>query len=283
MIIVVGILGGPKEVANSLSPVLHAVALRESGLEDWVYVGFPVEPNGLERFLKQVGPPVAGLNVTAPHKVAAALACDELNDVAERIGAVNTIVRSDDRLIGHNTDGAGLLLNLEDIGVEVQGASVMVIGTGGAAKAAVWALATARAGSIAVVSRSKQRAQGLAHLAGNAEFLACEAGEEASRAVPAPGVVINASGPIALGEPLPVDPDVLGRGTMVLDLAYWPVKSRILSEARARGAAAHNGLGMLVHQAALTFSLWTGLDPPVEAMRRAAGPTTLKGRTAAAE
>lgn len=262
---VAGVIGDP--VAHSLSPVIHNAAFAACGL-DWVYVAFPV-PRGsgaaAVAAVRHLG--LAGLNVTMPHKTDAAGACDHLTDDAAALTSVNTVVAGPDgALLGDSTDGAGFLASLEERGVAVRNRRVLVIGAGGAARAVVLALGRAGA-EVAVAARRPRAAAAAAGLApgGRAVDLA-GAGDEAEAA----SIVVNATPLGMAGEPPPLDPARLGPAHVVVDLVYHPAETPLLEAARARGAQAVGGLPMLVHQAARSFTLWTGVEAPLEAMRAAA-------------
>ncbi|HEY8201056.1 MAG TPA: shikimate dehydrogenase [Actinomycetota bacterium] len=282
---VVGIMGGPHQVPLSLSPRIHNAAFRALGL-DWVYVGFPVAEGSVAaavRGLAVAG--VRGFNVTMPHKMAVAACLDRLEGLAATVGAVNTVeIRGSGELVGWNTDGDGLLRFLRlDVGAEVKGTAALVVGAGGAARSAVAALARAGAGSVTVLARNRDRAEDLRGIARGTEFRAAGLGssdqrEREASIVAASDLIVNATpvGQIAAvpsadaedRPPIPVE--AIRPGTVVVDMVYKPPVTRLVEEARARGADAHGGLGMLLHQAALAFEIWTGQDPPLEAMSAAA-------------
>lgn len=262
---VAGIIGDP--VRHSLSPVLYNAAFAGAGI-DWVFVAFPVARGEADLAIagaRNLG--LAGLTVTMPHKAAVAGLVDRRSAVAERLGAVNAVVRRGRDLEGHSTDGEGFVDSLRhDAGFDPSGARAVVLGAGGAARAVVLALAEAGAMQVTVVARRPDQAATAAALAGRAG----RAGEvaEASDA----GLVVNAT-PVGMeGGPTgaPIDPSFLGPGQLVADLVYHPLVTPLLRCARERGAATLGGVGMLVHQAARTFSLWTGDDPPVDVMHEVA-------------
>jgi len=269
---VVGVMGDP--VAHSLSPLLHNAAFDRLGL-DWVSVAFPVPAGAAEAALtgmRALG--IAGLSVTMPHKAPAFEAVDEASAVARRLGAVNCVTRrADGRLAGDSTDGAGFLAAVERAaGFTPAGRRCLVIGAGGAARAVVLALAEAGAAEVAVCNRTPERAEAAAALAGAAGRVA--GGDE----VPHADLVVQATpvGMAALGgdggglADLGVDPDGFRPGQVVADLVYLPAETPFLAAARARGALAVGGLGMLVHQAALALGHWTGLAVDPEVMWAAA-------------
>jgi shikimate dehydrogenase len=258
---VVGVIGDP--VTHSLSPTLHNAAFEALGL-DWIYVAFPVpRGRGADAVAAVPALGLAGLNVTMPHKEDVADACHELTPDAAALRSVNTVVAlPDGRTVGDSTDGPGFLDALADEAIAVAGQPVLVLGAGGAARAIVLALGRAGA-AVTVAGRRPDAAESAAALA------------PAGRALPIGAVdpslfvvVVNAT-PLGMsgGDPLPVDPESLHAGQAVVDLVYHPADTPLLTAARAQGAAAVNGLGMLLHQAARSFTLWTGQPAPLEAMR----------------
>lgn len=263
---VAAVIGWP--VRHSVSPAMHNAAFDALGL-DWVYVALEVDPAEVGRAfdgVRVLG--FGGLSVTMPHKAAALAAVDDATPAALAIGAVNTVVRRrDGSLLGHNTDGAGFLASLSEEGFEPDGRSCLVVGGGGAARAVVHALASAGAGEVVVVNRSPDRADATASLAGAVGRVG-SAGDAASA-----DLVVNAT-PLGLAgsgaASLPLDPGLLGSSQFVVDLVPNPAVTAFMEAARARGATAVGGLGMLVHQGALAFELWTGRQAPVEVMRDAA-------------
>lgn len=273
------VIGDP--VRHSLSPVLHNAAFAALGL-DWVYVALPVQAgNGALAVAAMATLGIDGLNVTMPHKTAAAEAVDRCSLVAARLASVNTVVRSAHGLFGENTDGEGFIQALRaDEGFDPAGARCLVVGAGGAARAVVLALAGAGAAQVVVAARRSSAAAIAAALAGPVGRIGTV--EEADGC----DLVVNATpvgmdtvvvglpvtgGAAAAGAPdLPVPARCLGAGQLVADLVYQPIRTPFMAVARERGAVAVNGLGMLIHQAALSFRLWTGEDPPLEVLSAAA-------------
>lgn len=266
-----GVIGDP--VRHSLSPVIFNAAFEAADL-DWAYLAFEV-PEGAAGLalagVRSLG--IDGLSVTMPHKAAVLDGLDELSDDAAALGAVNCITRLGGRLRGDNTDGAGLVDALRiDEGIEPSGLRCAVIGAGGAGRAVARALGAAGAASVLVVNRSSAPAERAVALAGSTARTARpeEVGDVdlVLNATPlGMGVVVSTTGE---PEPLPLDVDRLGTDQVVVDLVYHPAVTPLLAAARARGLRTVNGLGMLIHQAAHAFRLWTGEDPPLEAMSAAA-------------
>lgn len=249
---------------------MHNAAFEALGL-NWTYVAFDVEPDAVGNALDGVRAlGIEGLSVTIPHKEAVLAGLDKLSPLARSLGAVNTVVREPGGVLrGENTDGPGFLSALrDDEGFDPGSRRCLVIGGGGAARAVVKALADAGAAEIVVVNRTRERALAVAALAGDCARVGVEA--EAGEA----DLVVNAT-PLGMArsgleDALPVDPVHLGAGQLVVDLVPNPAITPFIDQARARGAVAVNGLGMLVHQAALAFRLWTGQEAPVAAMSAAA-------------
>ena len=256
------VIGDP--VRHSLSPVIHNAAFAACGL-DWVFLACEV-PEGRvpEALAGAVALGVEGLSVTMPHKAAVAAVVDELSGTARLLGAVNCVARHGERLVGHSTDGDGFVDALAaEAGWSPAGARCVVLGAGGAAKAVVLALADAGAAEVAVVNRTPRNAVAAAALAGARGRLA-EPGEVGDF-----DLVVNAT-PLGMtgrrGAPMPLDPQLLQPGRLLVDLVYEPAETALLAAARERGVRAFNGVRMLVHQAARAFELWTGRDAPTDAM-----------------
>jgi shikimate dehydrogenase len=268
------VIGDP--VRHSLSPVLHNAAFAAVGL-DWAYVALEVRPGDVIAALNGIRAlGFEGLSVTMPHKETVALAVDRLTSVAERLGAANTVVRRGRDLVGDSTDGAGFIdALLLDEGYSPEHRRFAVLGTGGAARAVVLALGQAGAASVVVIGRTPDRARAAATLAGPAGRVGrLEDLSDAEVVVNATPVGMDAVRPLRPnggepGLPLDLDPGRLGRGQLVVDLVYSPAVTPLLDAARKQGAIAVNGLGMLIHQAAHQFRLWTGEAAPLEAMSAA--------------
>lgn len=275
---VVGLIGHP--VRHSLSPVIHNAGFRSTGV-DFTYVAFDVAPGAAASALEAARVlDLAGLSVTMPHKSDVARAVDDLGESASRLDSVNTVeFLPGGRLIGHSTDGDGLVSSLSHRDVEVRDRSVVVFGAGAAARSVIDALARHGARSIVVVNRTLESARRAVHLAhGRGET--CEVSDEVSVAgrIASADIVVNATS-VGMGSPsageiltsdLPFDPAALVPGKIVVDLVYHPIETPLLRLARSKGCQAIDGLGMLVHQAALQQIIWTSHSPDVEEMTEAA-------------
>jgi shikimate dehydrogenase len=270
-----GILGWPVE--HSRSPAMQNAAFKAHGLNS-VYVRFPVHPDDVAeavRGLRALG--IRGANVTVPHKEAVIAHLDEVTPAARAMGAVNTIVREGERLIGHNTDAPGLSRSLEEAGVELSGARVVVLGAGGAARAAVVGLAEAGAARIHVASRRISQAEELTRALAPVCTCSLHASEltaaglrevfpETTLLVQSTSATLQGSSEAsAFAAALPME--LLPLNASVVDLVYKPRETSVLLRARERGLRSVDGLGMLLHQGALAFELWTHLPAPIDVMR----------------
>lgn len=270
---IVGIFGDP--VAHSLSPLMQNAALQAAGI-DAVYVPFHVTPAQLHDAVQAIRPlGILGVNLTIPHKEQACALVDELDPAAALIGAVNTIVQRNGRLIGFNTDGLGLLRALrEELGLVLPGKRVLVMGAGGAARAAVVALAQAGVAWIGVANRTHERA---------VELLAALPPKfkgTAFAVVPLAGLPELSAGPVDLlvnstsvglqGEvlALPLEQCMCPDGA-VYDMTYGYEPTPLVSLARTIGLAAADGLGMLAGQGEEAFRLWFETPAPSGVMRAA--------------
>jgi len=262
---VAGVIGDPIE--HSLSPVIHNAGFAALGL-DWVYVAFPTPAGAAPAAVESVRAlGIRGLSVTMPHKEAVIGALDELSDDARLLGAVNCIRRQGNHLVGESTDGDGFVEAVRaDLGLEPEGARCVVLGAGGAARSVVLALARAGARSVGIVNRSEVNAERAAALAGAAgSVVRPEQIREAD-------LVVQAT-PVGMGTPAagewPADPGLLSAGQVVAELIYHPLETPFLRAAADRGCRTSNGVSMLVHQAAIAFSSWTGEPAPLAAMHDA--------------
>jgi shikimate dehydrogenase len=245
-----GVLGWP--VAHSRSPQIHQAAYEALGLDGWRYQLLPVPPELFEetvRALPRAG--FDGANVTIPHKEAALAVADVVTSEAREIGAVNTLTFQDGAIEGSNTDAPGFLAAIGD-----PPQSALVLGAGGSARAVVWALNHAGA-RVSVLARTPDRARDL-----TAEVVDTPVAAE---------MLVNCT-PLGLhpDDDLPLDP---AGYEAVVDLAYRPGGTRLITAAGAQGARTVDGLEILVRQGALSFERWTGREAPLDAMRLAAqGP-----------
>lgn len=269
----IALLGHP--VAHSISPRFQQAALDALGI-DARYEAWDVPPADLPIALERLrSAELLGANVTVPHKEAVFRLVDRLDALAERVGAVNTIVRRDGQLHATNTDVAGILAALED--VPLRGASVLLLGAGGAARAVVVAMHRAGVARLTIANRTLERVRALEPLTPGIEVRVCplDPADGALReAMAGAGLVIQSTsvgmlhGPDEAGSPVPAD--WFQAGQVAFDLVYNPERTPFLRAAEAAGARPLGGLAMLVHQGAEAFRLWTGAEPPLEVMFDAA-------------
>ena len=272
------LLGWP--VAHSRSPAMHSAAAAHLGLP-LRYRTLAVAPEDLGEVVGALGRVgIRGANVTVPHKLAVMAACDVLTEEARLVGAVNTLTWERDasgvRLEGHNTDAVGLERALnEDVG-DLHGARALLVGTGGAARAA--AVALVRAGArVVVAGRDPRGCAAILDVVAATDQVGGAAGGlvdllddlALSAAVSGATLVVNATSLGLHGEHLPQSLEQLRDDQVAYDLVYGQ-ETPFVAAARGIGGDAHDGLGMLVHQAAAAFTRWTGVESPVEVMRAAA-------------
>ena len=272
---VLGVIGHP--VAHSFSPAMHNAAIAALGV-DYVYVAFCVAPDrtgDAVRGMRALG--IRGLNVTIPHKLSVMDHLDDVSGEAAAVGAVNTIsLESDGRLVGCNTDVYGLMTALRlTAGLDALPPHAVVLGAGGVARAAVYGLGGAQGVSrITILNRTVERAERLAEslrgITGKPiDVRPTSAMREAFRDA---GLVVNATSagmhPNEQDSPV-ADEALLHPGLTVYDTVFNPLDTRLMKQARARGARAFGGLDMLVFQGARSFEIWTGLKPSAEVMKAA--------------
>jgi shikimate dehydrogenase len=271
-----GVVGDP--VRHSLSPAMHNAAIGVLGL-DWVYLALPVRAADLVTVLRGLEAlDCRGLNVTLPHKQAAAAAAADLSPLALRLGAVNTLVRrSKGGWYGTNTDVEGFLAPLRGEGVPGSGARALVLGCGGSARAVVAGLAELGPASLRIAGRHPERLASFAAscAAWTPHLDPLHWSEDGlADAIAEADLVVNTT-PVGMGsEAIPLtarELDALRPGTLVYDLIYTPRPTALLREACSRGCRGLDGLEMLVQQGAASLRLWTGqTEVPVAAMRAAA-------------
>jgi shikimate dehydrogenase len=268
-----GVFGSP--VAENPTGVMQEAAFQDRGL-NWRYLTIEVHPEDLANAMAGLRAfNMRGINLTIPHKVAVIQYLDRLSPEAELIGAVNTVVREGDRLVGYNTDGKGFLRSVcEDASVDPQGKRIVFLGAGGAARAMTVELAMAGAGHITIVNRTPDRGRELTKLLREKTPAKTQFVHWQGEYVVPPGtdVLVNAT-PVGLFPNVDEMPRVamasIGPDLLVCDVIPNPPQTAFLSAAAARGARTLDGLGMLVYQGAVAFRLWTGVEPSIGVMRRA--------------
>ena len=271
----VGIFGYP--LAHSISPAFQQAAF-DSYSMDVRYESWPVPPEELEREIGRLRTgPYIGANVTVPHKQNVIEFIDTIDPVAARIGAVNTIVRNGEGLTGYNTDATGFIRSLrEKGGFEPKGCRALVLGAGGAARAAVFGLLDEGVESLAIANRTLERATSLANQA-SPLMKGISAmplhGDELARVAGSADLIVNSTS-IGMRHAdsegnSPLAGDHINPRSLVCDMVYNPEDTPLLQEARAAGARVLGGLPMLIYQGAAAFEIWTGKHAPVDVMFRA--------------
>jgi shikimate dehydrogenase len=270
-----GLIGDPVE--HTMSPVMHNAAFDKLGL-DYAYLPFRVKPDELPRAvggLKALN--AIGFNVTIPHKVAVLPLLDELDPLAKKIGAVNTVVNDNGVLKGYNTDASGFLQALLERGVEPAGKKIVLLGAGGAARAIAYILAERNA-RLTILNRLEE----LDWAEAIADNIRKDLGKDIAvfellpdhlaAALEPAGILVNATsvGMSPAGGISPVPARLIRSGLVVVDIVYNPVRTKFLRDAAAAGAVTVAGLDMLVWQGALAFEKWTGEKPPFELMKEVA-------------
>lgn len=267
-------------IAHSISPIFQNAALRSMQtrhpeLIDWSYhkIEAPVEllPEVIA-LAKSKG--FRGLNLTLPHKVEVLPYLDEVDSVAEKMGAVNTLVFRDSRVVGYNTDGDGVSLAIrESLGIEVKGRTVVVLGAGGASRAACVRFLEEGCAQLWVGNRSTERLgillERLRRDYPRRDIIGFAPGEALPELGDGALLVQATSLGLKLGDPLPADSQLLSRVGYVYDMVYGLVPTPLVVEARRLGLLACDGLPMLLHQGARSLELWTGLGVPVDVMAEA--------------
>ncbi len=270
----VGVLGYP--VAENPTGVMQEAAFREVGL-NWRYLNIEVPPDGLADAMTGVRAfGMQGVNLTIPHKVAVLQYLDEVSSDAQVIGAVNTVRREGDRLIGENTDGKGFLRGVRvDAGMDPSGKRVVMIGAGGAARAIATELLLAGVSDLLVVNRSVERGEGMVqHLKDHIERapIRFEPWQGTYRVPDDVDLFINATS-IGLYPDVEAMPDVdlsaARRDMLVADVVFNPPITRLLDDATRRGMPVLDGLSMLVYQGMIGFTMWTGQEAPEAVMKKA--------------
>ena len=277
------VLGQP--ISHSRSPAMHTAALEEMGLTgEWSYEAIEVAPDEFEaRARALAGEGFAGVNVTVPHKLRALAIATDASEAARAIGAANTLSFADDGITADNTDATGIIQALPR---RPEGLRALVLGAGGSARAAVWALCEAGA-RVSIWNRTASRAAELGR-AFDAEAIgpaaggtlplarfdlllnATTVGLEAAGSSPARGGEAGSGGELSDLKRLHLDADGLHASHVVVDLVYGTAETPLAAAARSRGAEVVDGLVVLAHQGAASLRLWTGVEPPIETMKQAA-------------
>lgn len=259
---------------HSLSPVMHNAAFKKFGM-DCVYVPFRVSPSSLKDAVRGLrSQSIRGFNVTIPHKAEIVKHLQRLDPLAELIGAVNTVLNAEGRLVGYNTDATGAVEALRQNGVPLADSTFTILGAGGAARAIAFALAEASP-KISILNRTFERAlrlkRDIKRKTGKKICAQQLTKESLAKALLTTDVLVNATSIGMEGELkcLPIDEANLARGLTVLDIVYCQGQTDLLRKAREAGCETIDGIEMLLHQGAMAFEIWTNREAPLDAMRDA--------------
>ncbi|MGM0897138.1 MAG: shikimate dehydrogenase [Bacillota bacterium] len=253
------VIGDP--ISHSLSPFMHDHWFQKHDI-DASYIPFHIEPNQLEASLqamKLLG--ISGFNITLPHKQAVIPLLDELDETAQNMNAVNTVVADNGHFKGSNTDGEGFVRSLMSYPVNKEG-SVLVVGAGGAARGIAFALAHAGFKDISITNRTFRRARELAEETGSKAVVLADAEAHLSDY----DTIVQTTSVGMAEEALPLSLTHLGSGAVVADIIYNPLETPLLKGAKEKGCLTLNGVGMFVNQGAIAFEKWTGIRPDTEEM-----------------
>jgi shikimate dehydrogenase len=266
----IGIIGYP--VRHSLSPIFQQAAFHDRKL-NLLYEIWETPPDKLESVVASMrSSNIYGANVTMPFKETIIPLLDSIDQSADLVGAVNTVVKSEGQLIGHNTDGTGFLEALSDLGLTPEGQTIMIIGAGGAARSIAFALSQKQPSCLIIANRDEGRAINLAKslkaTAYNAMIPIAFTKTTLQEWVPKCDVLINATsiGMYPDADISPIPDKLIKSNMFVYDLVYNPIETVLVKKAKMRGAVATGGLSMLIYQGAHAFTLWTGIPAPRDLM-----------------
>lgn len=257
------IIGDP--VAHSLSPAMHNAGYKALGIDNqFVFLGAKVKIEDVGvvvQAMRKMG--IHGLTCTIPHKVEVMKYLDEIDETAKKIGAVNTVLNQNGKLIGFNTDWLGAVIPLEKI-IKLFGKKVLVLGAGGAARAVVFGLLKKEA-KVKIFNRTKQKAINLAK-----EFNCQVTDLKIKSEIKNFDIIVNTTsvGMKTLDQEMPISTKFISDKHIVFDIVYVPYNTKLLKEAKKRGAKIIHGIEMLLHQGTAQFEIYTGHKAPEEAMRR---------------
>lgn len=270
------VIGDPIE--HTMSPKMHNTAIEELGL-DYAYVAFHVTPDKLDKAVEGFRSlQIAGINVTIPHKIEIMRYLDEIDPVARGIGAINTIKNDNGKLIAKNTDAEGAMKAIQEAGIDASGARVSMLGCGGAARAIIFSLAKEKAKVDLLVRKADlDDAESLVNdVKGtfpSVDFPILEMTDEALKeSLASSSLLVNAT-PVGMypnSDVSLIKEEMLHESLSVFDVVYNPLETKLLKQAMKVGSKVVHGIDMLVYQGALAFEWWTGHEPPVASMKKAA-------------
>lgn len=263
------VIGDP--VSHSLSPAMHNASFKALGL-DCIYIAYRVPSDELESSLASLRSiKISGFNVTIPHKTTVIRHMDYVDDMARKAGAVNTVMNFEGKFKGFNTDIQGFIRPLFNRGIDLKGTSVLLFGAGGSARAVVSALSSfSSISNLVIANRTRSKSIELAGI-GEKQGLTCSVAELDNAKVMAKdfNLIINSTSIGLLSDESILDSADIDSKSVVYDLVYRPVVTRLLGNAREKGATIIYGYEMLLEQGALSFEIWTGLKAPIQAMKNA--------------
>ena len=258
---IIGLIGHP--VGHSMSPVMHNAMFKELAL-NYHYVAFDVHPSQLKEAITGVKAlNIKGFNVTIPHKASILPFLDEISEEARIIGAVNTVVNLDGRLIGYNTDGDGYLQSLlEETGVSLQDKKIVILGAGGAAKGISYAFFKHPIAKLTIVNRDLEKANQLIDVIKDRISVRSTTYEQMEEVLQEADIVVNTT---SIGMYPKIDETILPKDYikahhLISDIVYNPLETKLLKDAKEQGAKTHSGLGMFIYQGTLAFKKWTGYE-----------------------
>jgi len=260
---IIGIFGDPVE--HSLSPLIHNEAFKHTGL-DYCYVAFHVKREKLKEAVEAIRAlNIKGVNITVPHKEAVIQYIDEVSEEAKNIGAVNTILNNEGFLKGFNTDVDGFILSLKEEGVSIKDNNFLVLGAGGAAKAVIYGILK-EGGRVYIYNRTIIKAQAIKEKFSNSGFIEVLNAINSSITEKMHAIVNATSLGLKKDDPMPLNPELLKPEHVYCDIVY--PETPLMKEAEKIGCKVIGGTGMLLWQAAFAFQIWTGVDAPVEPMKK---------------
>jgi shikimate dehydrogenase len=262
------VIGDP--IDHSLSPNIHNAAFKALGL-DCTYIAYRIPRGELKagiESLKQIK--ISGFNVTIPHKIEMMKLLDESSQECKIIGAVNTVSNLDGKLVGYNTDIDGFLEPIKKRNIQTSGQDVLLVGSGGAARAIVAGFAKEKARKITIANRTKEKAQEIVKFASSlgveSDFVSLdEAGQIAGKYK----FVINATSVGLKNEPSPISTSTINSNNVVYDIVYMPMNTDLITQSKKNSATVIYGYEMLLGQAALAFEIWHKIKAPHDAMKKA--------------
>lgn len=268
------VAGNP--IDHSLSPIMHNAALETLELNrEYCYDKVLLQKSDLKKFVESLESGlINGANITLPFKTSVIPFLSNITKEAEAVGAVNTIYRKDSDVIGSNTDVQGFLNVLHENDVDLEGSCVTIIGAGGVARAVAFALVSKDISVLKILNRTKLNAEKLVTSIKQVSDVNLQSGSLTSfgNSEDEIDLLINCTSIGMVGQSIgksPVDKNLMSSNTVVMDLVYNPMRTKLLEDAVQIGCRVIDGVGMLLHQGALSFESWTGLKPPLNVMRKA--------------